>query len=324
MGLKWQEIIFPDYEVRKTKKQKTAFIEMLRSHFGDRLRVEECGSLVKSRNIVIGDPEKARVIYTAHYDTCTRLPFPNFITPRNFFLYLLMQIFVALILFIPVFLLTVLVGTLTRALPLAWGFVATEGTLFLSLAAVLWFFFGGPANPHTANDNTSGVVTVLSLADASAGSSPDAAFILFDNEENGLLGSAGYAAAHRDIRQNTLLVNFDCVSDGKRFLMLFSKRAMELPYYRALKERADAVFADRGQTAEVCPKKGTFYPSDQANFKTCAAVCALNESPRIGLYMNRIHTIRDTVFEEDNIAALIELFSDPTLTQQDKKAGDSE
>ena len=85
----WKDILLPAYEVRKRKEQKTAFIDMLRTHFGDRMRVETCGSLVKSRNSVIGDPETADAVYTAHYDTCAGLPFPNFITPRNLPVFLL-------------------------------------------------------------------------------------------------------------------------------------------------------------------------------------------------------------------------------------------
>ena len=32
---------------------------------------------------VLGDPETAKVVFSAHYDTCARLPFPNFIAPKN-------------------------------------------------------------------------------------------------------------------------------------------------------------------------------------------------------------------------------------------------
>ena len=87
----WKEILLPQYEIRKTKAQKTAFIEMLRGVYGERLRVEEEKKGMKSRNIVLGDPDKAKVICTAHYDTCAVLPFPNFITPKNFLVYLLYQ-----------------------------------------------------------------------------------------------------------------------------------------------------------------------------------------------------------------------------------------
>ncbi|MBQ7325614.1 MAG: hypothetical protein IJW98_07710, partial [Clostridia bacterium] len=85
--------IFQKFEVRKSKAQKTAFIEyiqQLASERGYSCRVEK-GSM-GARNIVIGDPDRAKVVYTAHYDTCPVMPVPNFITPKNFFIYLLYQL----------------------------------------------------------------------------------------------------------------------------------------------------------------------------------------------------------------------------------------
>ena len=93
----WREDILPAYEIRKTKRQKTAFIDHLAEIYGSRMQVEEWGTLVKSRNIVLGNPDTASVIYTAHYDTCARVPFPNFITPKNIALYLLYQILLGLV-----------------------------------------------------------------------------------------------------------------------------------------------------------------------------------------------------------------------------------
>ena len=52
-----------------------------------------------------------------------------------------------------------------------------------------------------------------------------------------------------------------------------------------------------------------FYPSDQANFKTTVAVAALKKKPVIGYYMNKIHTVKDTVCEEENLAFLCEGFT---------------
>lgn len=313
MQTDWKNVILPAYEVRKRKKQKTAFIDMLKERFGDRMRVEESGSLVKNRNIVLGDPDSADVIFTAHYDTCAGLPFPNFITPRNLFLFILYQIGISLLFVVPIFALDLLAAWLCRGLPDFWGILVTEAVLILGLLGVLWIFMGDHPNLHNANDNTSGVVTVLTLAELLADSGKNAAFVLFDNEENGLLGSAAFAAAHKAVRTSTLIVNFDCVSDGGHILALFSKPAQKLPFYDAARNKAVKVFSSRAQVCEVCPKKGTIYPSDQANFKVSAAVCALNESKRIGLYMNKIHTAKDTVFEEDNIAALTELFSSDAL-----------
>ena len=70
--------IFENYQVRKTKKQKDTFIRWMHAHIPG-LQVQE-GGFPKCRNLVLGDPEKAKVILSAHYDTCARLPFPNFIT----------------------------------------------------------------------------------------------------------------------------------------------------------------------------------------------------------------------------------------------------
>ena len=82
--------VFEKYQVRKTKKQKSGFIGYV-SEYAESLGYEhklEKGSF-GARNIVVGDPEKAKEVYTAHYDTCPVLPFPNFITPKNIGIYIL-------------------------------------------------------------------------------------------------------------------------------------------------------------------------------------------------------------------------------------------
>jgi hypothetical protein len=49
-----------------------------------------------------------------------------------------------------------------------------------------------------------------------------------------------------------------------------------------------------------------FYPSDQANFRHGVGVAALKRTRRGLLYMDRIHTKGDTVYEEKNIRFLTE------------------
>jgi len=50
--------------------------------------------------------------------------------------------------------------------------------------------------------------------------------------------------------------------------------------------------------------KGVIYPSDQANFPVGVGVAALKTSKSGILYMDRIHTKRDTVCREENIEFL--------------------
>ena len=49
----------------------------------------------------------------------------------------------------------------------------------------------------------------------------------------------------------------------------------------------------------------TLYPSDQGNFPTSVGVVALKRG-WMGLYLDRIHTPRDTVMKEENIRYLVD------------------
>ncbi len=303
----WKEMILPEYEVRKSKAQKARFVDMLSEKYGDRLRVEETRGLIKSRNVIIGDPERAKVVFTAHYDTAPVMPFPNFITPKNIPVYLLYQLLLVLVIYIPVALVVGVSMYLTRGLSESVQIIINEAVFFASLIGVMWLLLDGPANRHTANDNTSGVVAVLTLADRLT--SDDFAFILFDNEERGLLGSSSYAAAHKSVRENTMIVNLDCISDGDHVMFLISKKASGSAYATALEGLAEDVLGEHGKSAIITGPRGTVYPSDQRSFKVSIGVAALKKSPSrlIGYYMDRIHTKRDTQFDGANIAAICDL-----------------
>ena len=290
--------ILTEYEVRKTGKQKRAFRQWLMpilQENGWSIR-EEKGSY-GVRNVIIGDPDTAKVIYTAHYDTCVRLPFPNFITPKSPALYVLYQIVLTLAIFAACaaasFLVAVIAGLIHPALTRIGYYVGLYGILVLLVT--------GPANPHTANNNTSGVTAVVGLAMTMPQELRDkCAFILFDLEEAGLIGSSAYAKKHKNVKANTLLVNMDCVSDGETMLFCFRKKS------RAETERFRAVFVQDHRIRPEFLTKGYVYPSDQIYFDRGVGVSAMRSTKKGLLYMNRIHTSRDTVYREENIAWLVE------------------
>lgn len=287
------ETVLKDYMVRKTKAQKTRFIDYMKSVFPE-LTVEEDK---KNRNLILGDPETAKVLLTAHYDTCAKMPFPNFITPTNFWIYLGYQILIVIPFVVIMWLVRDVAFLLTR-----WEYGSLLAGYFALLGALYYMLSGGPANPWTANDNTSGVITLVELYHAMPQTLKDrVAFVFFDNEESGLLGSGAFAKKRKkeDLKQK-LVLNFDCVSDGDYFLFVLNKPAMKL-------------YADGFRTAfpETENKKvlvestdKAFYPSDQAKFPVNAAVAALNKHERWGLYMDKIHTDKDRVFDTDNIILL--------------------
>lgn len=259
------------HEVRRTAQQKTAFIAWVRAYaeeLGVRVTVEESGKVIRSRNIVFGDADKARTIITAHYDTCAWMPTGAVTTPGCW----------------PLLVLTELM----------------QLVLLLPMLAIMFF---GVSNPHTANDNTSGVLLVLLLM-ARLKDRPDVAFVLFDNEETGLWGSQAFMKAHPQAARRFLL-NLDCVGDGDTLLYTGMPRGLRMPQAVRLQRAMETVAPRYGmRTADGAFPKW-LYPSDQMLFPRGTALAALKGKKL--LYLNRIHTPRDTVLEERNILCLAEI-----------------
>ena len=168
---------------------------------------------------------------------------------------------------------------------------------------MLYLIIAGPANKHTVNDNTSGVITIIELMNAMTPEErAQSCFVFFDNEEKGLFGSAFFEKEHKETMKEKLLINFDCVSDGDYLMFIQNKKAA------GHFENLNTAFADvTDKTVLIENSKGIHYPSDQKNFKNSIGVAAFNKS-KFGLYLDKIHTPKDTVFDERNIEVLIKGF----------------
>ncbi len=294
--------IFEKHEIRKTKAQRKAFREYVTNvskELGYEARTEKAGR--RAENVIVGDPESAEVVYTAHYDTCAFMPLPNFITPKCIPIYILYQLIISIIVYIIPF--TVMISS-RLILERTGSDILFKVTLLSGYALLLLFTYlmmSGPANKHTANDNTSGVTLLIDImTDLPKELRGKTAFIFFDLEELGTIGSKGYAAKHKELSKKITVINFDCVSDGKNILFVPKKGAYDLV---PKLERAFAPTDESEYSVEVT-KGGAFYPSDQRNFDRGVGVSALKKSKHGILYMDRIHTPRDTVYDEENIAFL--------------------
>ena len=288
------EEILEKYQIRKTRKQKTAFIEYMRAHFPN-LRVED-DAIGYSRNMVIGNPDTAKAVLGAHYDTCAVMPIPNFIMPKS----VLISILYAFVLVIPMLLIGSLVGGAAGCI-----FNDPEAISLFTLLTywvILFLMILGPANKHTVNDNTSGVITLIELMNSMTKEErAQYCFVFFDNEEKGLFGSSTFAKEHKKVMKDKLLINFDCVSDGDYLMLILNKKA-----FPEHSENLKAAFENvTEKNVLIESEKGIYYPSDQKNFKKNIGVASFKKS-KFGLYMDRIHTPRDTVMDERNIAVLTE------------------
>lgn len=298
--------VVKNYPVRKSKKQKQAFradVTQWLQNLGYPVCEEE-GSF-HSCNLVIGDPQRARYLVTAHYDTCARLPFPNLITPCNFWTFLLYQVFICLMLMLPALAVGGLVGYLLHSFDIGYFLFV----VLLWAAIVLMLI--GPANSSNVNDNTSGVVTLLEIAR----SIPElhrknVCFVLFDLEEAGLIGSASYKKKHKREIPNQLVLNLDCVGEGDDIYFFPTAKLKKSKERLAPLQKLAGGYGKK--SIAVRTKGFSIYPSDQSNFPYGVGICALKRG-RAGLYLSRIHTPRDTVLDETNVnilrAALTTLIS---------------
>lgn len=306
--------ILSEFPVRKSKKQKQAFRDAVGAYaegFGYSVTVEN-GSF-GSRNVVIGDPKNASYLVTAHYDTCARLPFPNYLTPCSLpgflFCQLIQLLFIAAVSVLLAISESVLIAGLAvllgNNLGDAWvlfvGLVAPTLIWLNVIPVVLWMLFG-LSNKSNANDNTSGVVTLLEIMRTlPENQRKKVCFVLFDLEEAGLIGSSSYRKAHRKATDRQLVLNLDCVGDGDHMLMIPTKNLKKDQIRLTSLYKACGYF---GKKSLLLKEQGfAVYPSDQRCFPYGVGICALNKG-KIGLYLSRIHTPRDTVLDMTNVNIL--------------------
>ena len=286
------------FPIRKSKAQKQQFRDAVQSYLktiGYDSSIEK-GSM-GARNIVVGNAETAKYLITAHYDTPAWLPFPNLITPCNVLPFLGYQILLTLLIFAAAFIpgiLLALAGVDADIAVRTWS---------ISLYAMIILMLIGPANKSNANDNTSGVVTVLEIAKSMPQAYRDqVCFVLFDLEEAGLIGSSSYQKAHKKHTVNQLVLNMDCVGDGNEIVMFPTKKLLQ----NAEKtELLRGITGTWGEKSIALREKGfAYYPSDQKHFLYGVGIAAFRRSSWAGLYCSRIHTNKDTILEETNVNIL--------------------
>lgn len=302
------------FPVRKTKVQKQAFRDGVCAY------AERLGYLVTvergsfgAQNMILGNPEKAKYLVTAHYDTCVRMLLPNFITPCSVLGYLMHQLGLILMIAVGAIALSVVESAAIAAIAVLLGNHLDDGwILFVGLVApslcgvsalmLVLILIIGPANRKNANDNTSGVVTLLEIARTlPENQRHKVCFVLFDLEEAGLIGSASYRKKHKKATDNQLVLNLDCVGDGNHIRMFPTKKLRKDRVKCTSLYKACGYF---GKKDILVHETGYYtYASDQRRFPYGVGICALNRRKKL-LYLSRIHTPKDTVLDITNVNIL--------------------
>ena len=302
--------ILTQFPVRRSKEQKQNFLVAVKEYLErQNYSVSVQNGMFGSRNLVIGDPEKAKYVVTAHYDTCAALPFPNLLTPFNPGLFVLYQFLIAILTLLPAMILGILAvigvvlfvqGDMVQILDFAYiAFMGIYLPIAIGNLALLYF---GPANKHNANDNTSGVITLLEIARTlPENRRHKVCFVLFDLEEKGLWGSKSYRKAHKEATDRQLIINLDCVGDGD-YIRIFPTKKLKKDRKRLTS--LYKVCGYLGKKSILVHEKGFGYnPSDHRNFPYGIGICALRKN-KLCYYLGRIHTKKDTVLDVENINIL--------------------
>ena len=286
------------HPIRRTKEQKEAFQGDILAYVRDlgyEAWVEQAGK--KAQNIIIGNPQNAKYMVTAHYDTPASIGIPNVLTPCNLLTFILWQVLV-------------IGGLLVTAIASgAVTYLLTHSKLVMLLVAYVVYFgilglmMFGPANKSNVNDNSSGVVTVLEIARTLQENQRNkVCFILFDLEESGLVGSKGYRKAHKAATENQIVLNLDCVGDGDSIIFFPSKKLKKDASQMANLKRCGGWFGFKHIT--IHEKGFANYPSDHVRFPLGVGVGAFHEKNGKNPCLKRIHTVHDTVLDETNVNIL--------------------
>ncbi len=287
--------IIEKYMIRKTKRQKESFRNFITdevSSLGYETKIDTHKDIAKSNNVIVGDINKAKVILTAHYDTPPNFFLPIITLPKNLILTLLLQC-------IPVVLFFIAFGFTLGAFNITNILIP----MILIYIFLIWFLFIGIPNKNNYNDNTSGVVLLTEvMCNIEKELRDDVAFIFFDNEEKGLLGSSGFNKKNKHILYDKIILNYDCVSDGEHILIVVKKHLLK---NKTLIENMESSFYSSEKfNVMIESDKKVFYPSDQFVFKNGIGIASLRKNKFLGYMLDRVHTSRDKNFSEENITYL--------------------
>lgn len=234
---RWDAAWAERFPSRIKASEKEAFLQMLAEELGamgfatERIQVRS----TLANRLLVTRCEQPQVIFTAHYDTPTIMPFwiEWLFTIIGHTRQIMMTIALIIVILLPNFLVAGLAARFPSPL---WSLALT---LFYVLLVLSLFPLLIP-NPHNREDNTSGVIGLLALAcwikDQPA-LKDKVQFAFLDNEEWGLLGS-GALKTHWDKQghpyQDAVIINLDCISRGRVPLLIYHGKAHHaravLPY----------------------------------------------------------------------------------------------
>jgi len=305
------EVLLHEHGARMTRKHKSMFREFiaeLSNSLGYKSKIEDC---FLAKNVVVGDPKTAEIVLTAHYDTPPNMPFDA-----------IMKQIVGLgvgtvglmgvgMLFTDYVINNCSAENMSQMMNIAMAFNLVPLLSAVGFTGMGAYTFGlaGGENKKNYDDNTSGVLTLISLMnyykDLPDEEKKKIAFVFFDNEEKGLVGSLCYRARHslaqyKKVR-NQNFINFDCVGVGKRVNLFYTGNAIK-PLVKSVAESFESK-VDEGYSLNLS-KSSMNSMSDHISFvgtRGNVMILCDEESDKV---TNHIHSKKDSKLVLDNIGVV--------------------
>jgi hypothetical protein len=297
---KWNEDLAAQFSRRLTGQEKERFLDRIdeelqaRNYKSERVKVKRWGF---TNRLLSTKCEKPEVVFLAHYDTPTIMPwgissaFTLFGHTR--------QVLASIFLIILTLILSEIHLWLTLNGLTFWA------VLYLGIMSILFvipIFF---PNPNNVEDNTSGVIGLLALAEKIKDKNfkDKVQFVFLDNEEWGLIGSNALKRIwqkENHLRVNTIIVNLDCISRGEIPLLVYHHNN------RVAQEVLPFLQEHLPQTQMLDMKRVPL--SDNYTFREKGAIDISYADKTIipgGFYIPKIHTPSDKDFSPAKTAQLI-------------------
>lgn len=297
---KWDIDWSKRFPIRLTKKQKERFLQELERELQDRHFETE---RINTRKLVILNRSLATkckrpsIIFLAHLDTPTIMPFwlPAFYRLFGHTRQIAVTLFLIALLWAPLFSYILVRSTLFDAIIVAF---------YLTLAVTLFSLL--IPNPHNREDNTSGVIGLMALADWAKDKprvKEHVQFAFVDNEELGFLGTKGLKRLW-DKRghpySDAVIISLDCVSRGQKPLVIYHKNG-------AIAQRVTPFLQKHLPEARELDMKRVPL-SDNYVFRKMGAIDISYADPSLipgGYYIPRIHLPADNDFSPTNLSLLV-------------------
>lgn len=293
---------------RSHKSNFRDFVVEYSKSLGYEAKVDDC---FLAKNVIVGDPKKAKIVLTAHYDTPPNLPF-DFVKKQAVGLGVGSLALAGLgLIFTDLALKNGSPQMIESAMNVAKGIAAIPTLAMAGSTGLALYSMGllGGENKNNYDDNTSGVLTLITLMNYYKSLPPEQrdeiAFVFFDNEEKGLLGSLCHRVKHLKKCKNQQFLNFDCVGVGKN-VNVFHTGNEKSPLIENITEGFCETISRAGYTFNV--KKSTINAvSDHYSFVgTGGNVTILCDDIGDDI-TNHIHSKKDNTLDLDRISGISEM-----------------